>query len=50
MRTTIRVNMEDMVKQTYDMIVSKINNPGIRYGRRVTNGKLIVRDSVKSKV
>ena len=48
--TTIRVNVEDMVKQAYDMIVSKINNPGIRYGRRVTNGKLIVRDSVKSRV
>ncbi|MCR5403925.1 MAG: LacI family DNA-binding transcriptional regulator [Butyrivibrio sp.] len=47
--TTIRVNMEEMVHKAYKMIVSKINSPGIHFGRKVINGKLIVRDSVRSR-
>lgn len=45
--TTIRVDMKEMVHQAYKMISAKISDPAVHFGRRVVNGKLIIRDSVK---
>lgn len=45
--TTVRVNIQEMVQETYNMIISKINTPSISFGRKVISGKLIIKNSVK---
>ncbi|MGN0246059.1 MAG: substrate-binding domain-containing protein [Lachnospiraceae bacterium] len=44
--TTVKVDMEAMGHEAFKMIVNRIQNPTMRFGRKVVSGKLIVRDSV----
>jgi len=44
--TTVKVDMQTMGQEAYKMIVNRIQNPTVRFGRKVVSGKLIVRDSV----
>lgn len=44
--TTVEVDIEQMAAGAVDMIVKKLENPAFTEGRRMINGKLIVKNSV----
>jgi LacI family transcriptional regulator len=45
--TTVEVNMPEMAKMAVEMLIKKINCKEYVQGRRLINGKLIIKDSVK---
>ncbi|WP_040951865.1 substrate-binding domain-containing protein [Gorillibacterium massiliense] len=45
--TTVEVNITEMAKSVVSLIVKKVKNPNISYGRVTVKGKIIYRNSVK---